>query len=102
MPRPVHVSSVQHIGKEVIVDETDADNDLTAEMLTATDVLLYDDPIEHLERLRADVREHGIKTVARTANVSRSQVQAFVTGTATPRAATVAKIEASIEILGSR
>jgi hypothetical protein len=96
MPRPVHVASVQHIGKEVIVDETDADEDFTAEMLSATALVIYTDPSERLDALRADVRNYGTKPVARVGKVSRTQVQAFLNGTTKPRAATLAKVESAI------
>ncbi len=41
IPRPVHVKSRTRIGKEITVDPTDTDEDYTAEMLSATDVLEY-------------------------------------------------------------
>jgi hypothetical protein len=36
IPRPVRVESVTKIGKEVVVDPTDTDEGLTAEMMSAT------------------------------------------------------------------
>ncbi len=39
--RPVHVTSIEYIGKEVIVDPTDTPEELTAEQLSETAVLVY-------------------------------------------------------------
>ena len=44
IPRPVHVNPRTRIGKEITVDPTDTDEDFTAEMLSATDVLEYSAP----------------------------------------------------------
>jgi hypothetical protein len=41
IPRPVHVTSIEHMGKEVIVDPTDTPEELTAEQLSATDPVIY-------------------------------------------------------------
>ena len=49
IPRPVRVVHVTPIGKEVIVDPTDTDEGLTAEMLGATEVLAYRDQGERLD-----------------------------------------------------
>jgi hypothetical protein len=65
------------IGKEITVDPTDSDEDFTAEMLSATDVLQYRSPAEKLEVLRAAVEAAGIKRIARTSGVPRSQLQAL-------------------------
>jgi hypothetical protein len=40
VPRPVRVASVEHIGKEIIVDPSDASDDSTAGMLSAAEVLI--------------------------------------------------------------
>jgi len=56
IPRPVHVKSRTRVGKEITVDPTDTDEDYTAEMLSATDVLQYRSPEEKLDALRAAVR----------------------------------------------
>ena len=37
-------------GKEVIVDPTGADEDLTAEMLSATEVLIYENATKRLSK----------------------------------------------------
>jgi hypothetical protein len=62
--RPVRVEWITAIGKEVIVDPTDTDEGLTAEMLSETSVLEYHDPAERLDQLRAAVRVAGGKPVA--------------------------------------
>jgi hypothetical protein len=51
---------VTSIGKEVIVDPTDSDEGLTAEMLSETSTIEYANPGEALDALRARVREAGI------------------------------------------
>jgi hypothetical protein len=96
IPRPVHVKSRTQIGKEITVDPTDTDEDYTAEMLTATDVLEYRNHEEKLDALRAAVRAAGIKRIARLSGVHRSKVQAFVNQRATPHPPTIAKIEAAL------
>ena len=58
--RAVRVKSVTSIGKEVIVDPTDSDEGLTAEMLSETSTIEYANPGEALDALRARVREAGI------------------------------------------
>ena len=95
IPRPVHVKSRTRIGKEITVDPTDTDEDFTAEMLSATDVLEYRTPGEKLEALRGAVKAAGIKRIARAAG-SRSQIQAVVNEGKTPHESTIAKIEAAL------
>jgi hypothetical protein len=51
--RPIRVESVTLIGKEVIVDPTDNDEGLTAEMLSETSTIEYVNPGEGLDVLRA-------------------------------------------------
>lgn len=99
IPRPVHVTSIQHMGKEVIVDPTDTAEDLTAEQLSATDPVIYRDEREKLDALRAEIRAIGVNAVSREADVSRSRVQAFVNGGATPHASTLANLEAAVRRL---
>ncbi|MFZ0575153.1 MAG: helix-turn-helix transcriptional regulator [Candidatus Cybelea sp.] len=89
------------IGKEVIVDPTDADEDLTAEMLSATEVLIYENVTKRLDALRAKIRAAGIKSVARDSGVSRSQLQAIVNGGKTPHKATIARLEATLKATGT-
>jgi hypothetical protein len=55
IPRPVHVTSIEHIGKEVIVDPTDTAEELTAERLSATEVLVYHDESKKHDALRAQI-----------------------------------------------
>jgi DNA-binding phage protein len=101
IPRPVHATSVEHIGKEVIVDPTDTSEDLTAEELNATEPVIYRSEHEKLEALRALIKAFGISRVARAARVSRSQIKAFVNQRKTPFASTIAKIEAALKALGA-
>ena len=96
IPRPVHVTLRTRIGKEVTVDPTDTDEDYTAEMLSATNVLEYRDREEKLGSLRALVRAAGIKRIARISGVQRSKLQAFVNQGTTPHPSTIAKIEAAL------
>jgi DNA-binding phage protein len=100
IPRPVHVKSRTRIGKEIIVDPTDTDEDYTAEMLSATDVLEYRDPEKRLDALRTAVRAAGIKRIARMSGVARSKLQAFVNQGVTPHISTIAKIEAILRSAG--
>ncbi len=100
IPRPVHVKSRTRIGKEIIVDPTDTDEDYTAKILGATDVLEYLDPEEKLDALRAAVRAAGIKRIALMSVVARSKLQAFVNQRVTPHASTIVKIEAALAMLG--
>ena len=99
IPRPVHVKLRTRIGKEITVDPTDTDENYTAEMLSATDVLAYRSAEEKLEALRAAVRAAGIKQIARISGVPRSQLQRFVSRKSTPNAATITKIEAALRRL---
>lgn len=87
------------MGKEVIVDPTDAAEDLTAEQLYATDPLIYREEHEELDTLRAEVRAIGVNAVAREAHVSRSRVQAFVNDGTKPHAETLAKIKPAVNAL---
>ena len=96
IPRPVHVTSIEHIGKEVIVDPTDTAEELTGEQLSSTEVLVYHNQREKLDELRKRVRAFGITNVARTARVSRSVIKAFVNQGATPHPSTIAKLEAAL------
>jgi DNA-binding phage protein len=96
MPRPVNVETIEHMGKEVIVDPTDTSEDLTVELLNATDPTIYRNANKTYEKLRARIRAVGVSTVARLAKISRSVVQAFVNQGTVPRAATIAKIEAAL------
>lgn len=93
IPRPVHVKVRTRIGKEITVDPTDTDEDFTAEMLSATDVLEYRNPEEKLNALRAAVKEAGIKRIARISGVPRSQLQAFVNRRSALNPANIAKVE---------
>jgi hypothetical protein len=102
IPRPVHVTKVLHMGKEVIVDPSDTPEELTVEQLYATDPLIYRGEDEELDILRAEVRAIGVNAVSRAAGVARSRVQAFVNEGATPQPETVEKIRAAIEVLRRR
>ena len=85
------------IGKEVIVDPTDTDEGLTAEMLSATEVLIYENATEKLEALRTKIRATGVKLVARASGVSRSEIQAIVNEGRIPHESTIAKLEAVLD-----
>lgn len=87
-------------GKEVIVDPTDADEDFTAEMLSATEVLIYENATKRLNALRAQIRAAGIRSAARDSGVSRSQLQAIVNEGKLPHEATIVRLEAAIGALG--
>ena len=101
IPRPVRVETKTDTGKEVIVDPTDANEGLTAEMLSATEVLIYENATRRLAALRAQIRAVGIKSVARDSGVSRSEIQAIVNKRATPHESTVAKLEVALGSLGT-
>jgi hypothetical protein len=96
IPRPVHATSVEHIGKEVIVDPTDTPEELTAEQLNSTEVLVYQNRGERLDALRARVIAFGVSKAARTAKVSRSQVKAFVNQGLIPRVSTLQKLKTAV------
>jgi DNA-binding phage protein len=99
--RPVNVSAITRIGKEMTADPTDTNEDYTAEMLSASDVLQYVDPQDRFEPLRAAIRKAGIKRVARISGVSRSQLQAIVNQKTMPNHSTVARIEAALAVLAA-
>jgi hypothetical protein len=99
--RPVRVESVTPIGKEVIVDPTDIDEGLTAEMLGGTEVLEYVDPGLAFDALRAQVAKVGIRAASVQAKLSRRHVQEFVNGQTAPHSETIAKLEEAVRILGA-
>jgi DNA-binding phage protein len=99
IPRRVSVEHLTPIGKELIVDPTDTDEAFTAEMLAATDVLEYENLAERIDALRVAIRRAGIKPVARTSKVSRSEVQAVVNGGTPPRRSTIEKLEHAVRRL---
>jgi hypothetical protein len=102
IPRPVHVKSRTRIGKEITVDPTDTDEDFTAEMLSATDVLEYRDPEERHGALRSQIRAVGNKRVAYESGVSLRTIQMFVNDGTAPHESTLAKIEAALRRLDHR
>jgi hypothetical protein len=95
--RPVRVESVISIGKEVIVDPTDSDEGLTAEVISETSTIEYINPGEALDALRARVREAGIKAVSRESRLSRRNVQEFLNAGAVPQTETIAKLENALK-----
>ncbi|MGA8533204.1 MAG: hypothetical protein WB615_03730 [Candidatus Tumulicola sp.] len=99
IPRPVRVEKIVEIGKEVIVDPTDTDEGLTAEVLSATDALEYVSPDDELKALRARVRVAGIRAVSESASLSRRHVQEFASGQTTPRSGTIKKLERALRKL---
>lgn len=96
IPRPVRVESKTAIGKEVIVDPTDTDEGLTAEMLSETNVQQYLNSAEEFDALRVSIRTIGIRLIARNAGVSRSQVKRFLNQIALPRKSTVGKLKKAV------
>jgi DNA-binding phage protein len=70
-------------------------------MLSATEVLIYENATRRLAALRAQIRAVGIKSVARDSGVSRSEIQAIVNKRATPHESTVAKLEVALGSLGT-
>jgi DNA-binding phage protein len=101
IPRPVRVESKAAIGKEVIVDPTDTDEGLTAEMLSATEVLMYENATEKLEELRTKIRATGIRSVARDSGVSRSQLQALLNDGTIPHKYTIERLKEALARLGT-
>jgi hypothetical protein len=101
IPRPVHVTSIEHMGKEVIVDPTDTPEELTAEQLNATYSLIYREAGTLHDGLRGRIRAAGISVVERKAKVSRSVVKAFVNQGTVPRRSTIAKLQAALKYLGA-
>jgi hypothetical protein len=98
IPRPVRVEHLTPIGKEVIVDPTDTDEGLTAEMLGATHVLEYENRWERVDGLRKRIRDVAVKAVTRASGVSRSQIQAILNRGNQPRNSTIEKLAASIPV----
>ncbi len=98
IPRPVRVEQVTPIGKEVIVDPTDTDEGLTAEMLGATEVLEYHDQGERLDSLRVQITEvdESLAAVAREAKIDRRTLQRFVNQGVTLHGSTIDKLEAAV------
>jgi len=100
IPRPVHVTSVEHMGKEVIVDPTDTPEEITAEQLSGTYPVTYRDVRKSYDVLRTRIRHAGISRVAREARVSRSVVKAFVNRGTMPQVAAIAKLGPALTRLG--
>ena len=97
IPRPAHATLISHLGKEVIVDPTDASEDLTAEELNATEPVIYLEERERIDNLRARVRAAGVKRVARVAiGVSLRTIQRFVNHGAKIQSSKLAQIEAAL------
>ena len=97
IPRSVRVEHVTPIGKEVIVDPTDTDEDLTAEMLGATAVLEYEDLSERIDALRAKIRAFGDnKQLAKESGLSDRALRAIVNQGVPPRKSTIEKLEAAL------
>jgi hypothetical protein len=96
IPRPVRVEHVAPIGKEVIVDPTDTDEGLTAEMLGSTAVLEYENLMDRIELVRAKIKAFGIKPVARASGISRSEIQVIANKGSIPRRSTLLRLEAAL------
>ena len=99
IPRPVRVEHVTPIGKEVIVDPTDTDEGLTAEMLGVTEVLEYQDQRKRLDSLRVKITEAGesLTAVAREAKIDRRTLQRFVNRGVTLHESTIDKLQSVFE-----
>ena len=102
VPRPVEVTKMGHIGKEIVVDPTDTNEELTAQELNATEVLVYRSIEEELNPMRGAVRAAGIKVTARESRLSLTTVRAFVNDHADSHQETIAKIKAALETLDKR
>lgn len=100
--RPVPVTSIEHIGKEVIVGPTDTPEELTAEQLSATDPVVYRDVRKTPVALRERICAANISRVAREAKEIRSVIKAFVNQGTVPHAATIARLQAALEQLEQR
>jgi hypothetical protein len=96
LPRPVRVEKITLIGKEVIVDPTDSDEGLTAEMLSETTVVEYQDPGERRAALRSAIRKVRVKAVSRESGVSLRPIQAFINDGTTPHPSTIVKLETAV------
>jgi hypothetical protein len=101
IPRPVCVESKTAIGKEVIVDPTDIDEGITAELLSATNVIEYQDPQERLDDLREAIRSIGIARIASTVRISERSLRRIVHQGVTPHTSTLTKLEAAMEKQGA-
>ena len=101
IPRPVRVEHLTPIGKEVIVDPTDTDEGLTAEMLGATEVLEYHNQGERLDALRVQITEarESLAAIAREAKIDRRTLQRFVNQGGTLHEPTIDKLEAALRRL---
>jgi hypothetical protein len=88
------------MGKEVIADPSDTVEPLTAELLYATDPVIYREAGTIHNALRSRIRAVGISAVARGATLSRSTVKAFVNRGTVPHAASIAKIDCALRRLG--
>ena len=66
-------------------------------MLSATEVLIYENATKRLDALRVKIRAVGIKAVARDSGVSHSQIQAILNEGKMPHEPTIAKLEAALE-----
>lgn len=95
--RPVHVSSKTYIGKEVIVDPTDIDEGLTAEMLSTTDTLEYVPKDDELKYLRDRVKRHGVHRAALEAQVDYKSLLRLIAGKSTARQKTLDRLRKLFE-----
>ena len=79
------------------MDPTDADEGLTAEMLSATDVLKYEDAAESVAALRVAIKRAGVNRTACASRMSRFQIQAILNSGATRHKDTVTKLQAVLK-----
>jgi len=96
IPRPVHALSKTYIGKELIFDPTDADEMLTAEMLSETETLIYVCPDDEYRALLDRVKQRGVKNTAREAGISARHLSEAVNGKSHLQDATIAKLREAL------
>ncbi|MFZ0030482.1 MAG: hypothetical protein WAK84_01245 [Candidatus Cybelea sp.] len=95
IPRPVEIETVTMIGKEIIVDPTNTDEGLTAEMLSSTEIVEYHDPAERLDALRAEIRAIGINRVVAKSGMDRRTAQRFCNAGTSLRSSSINKLNAA-------
>lgn len=87
------------MGKTITVGPTETLEELTAEQLSATDLVVYHDAPKAHDTLRAQIGAAGISRVAPEAAVSRSIVKAIVNQVTVPQRSTLAKTRPAPERL---
>jgi hypothetical protein len=88
IPRPVDVKTITPIGKEIIVDVSEAPNELMSEELSKTETLLYKQPTSR-EVLYEKIRALGVRNVATETGIDAKRLSRILTGKAKPRDTTI-------------